>query len=134
MAILHVASLASAGVEPNLLREPTHQIEANPDGVGTAHSSDAVEIGLHAIGQRHVDHKRDFFHVDPARRHVRTNQNTRHTFFESLQRMPNTLYSYRQRGFALLRLAKPRQHHRVVLVRSSFHVSPVVYRWSRARR
>ena len=84
MAIHRVASLPMARVVPHLLRESAHQIEADPHGVGSAHSSDAMEIRLHAIGQRHIHHERDFFHVDSARRHVRADQNPRLSLLERL--------------------------------------------------
>ena len=84
MAAHHVASLPIARVVPHLLRESIHQIEANPDRVGSTHSPNAMEIGFHAIGQRHIHHERDFFHVDSARRHVRADQNPRLALFERL--------------------------------------------------
>ena len=124
MAVHHVASLPMARVVPHLLRELTHQIEADPDGVGAAHSSNAMEVGLHAIGQRHVHHERDFLHVDSARRHVRADQNPRLPFLERLYSTTQDGTNL-QRVIALPRVAKPRQHHGGVFVRSTRQLQPI---------
>ena len=73
-----------AGVVPDLLLLLPHDADAQSHGVCAAHAPDAVNVLLHAVRQRHVDHERQLLHVDAARSHVRANQNARGAVLERL--------------------------------------------------
>ena len=51
---------------------------------GRAHAADAVDVVLGAVRQRHVDHARQPGHVQPARGHVRRDQEAHRALAERL--------------------------------------------------